>query len=407
MRTSDVTEEIVRWSRSAPDAAAVRFLLSPKAHTAASTGPASRLWRSAVDRHLTPVLHRVVAGGKLDRADVAALTVPDPLSEPFTVDQPTGGAPGSVDERIALLRRAYGPFAAWWGRYFAGNGDQPVPVTDLWRLYLPFACWIVAAKRRRRPGELFVVGFNGSPGAGKTVLSTALAVLLDVLLDPVTEGRAVARSGDDWYLPRADREPLRALGYDAGVPGVTNRSGPGTHDLAWLRRNLAELERSGPTSGVIRMGNFDKKADDQPTGPDRYFEVRGRVGVFLFDLWFAGAETDIDPELLPDGLRRRVAEHLRQWRPVFDRMDALWSFEWPSFAQMVNDREAQEVLVERRRGTRGMSTEQIRAFMTYMIERTWDWRTTSPVPPGHAVTFHARRATDHRIIAVQRGGRAS
>jgi pantothenate kinase-related protein Tda10 len=401
-----VTEEILWWSRSAPDPAAVRFLLSPEAHAAASTEPAARLLRSTVDRHLTPVLHRIVVGEDLGPADIEALSTPDPLTEPFTIDQPVGAVPGRVEERLDVLRRTYGPFAGWWRHYFAGRGDNPVPVADLWRLYLPFACWIATVKRHRRPGELFVVGFNGSPGSGKTVLSTALAVLLDALLNRETEGRAVARSGDDWYLPRAEREPLRALGYDPGVPGVTNRSGPGTHDLAWLRRNLDEMERSGPTTGVIRMGNFDKKADDQPTGPDRYFEVWGRVGVFLFDLWFAGAQADVDPALLPDGLGRRVAEHLREWGPVFDRMDALWSFEWPSFEQMVSDREAQEVLIERRRGTRGMSAEQIRAFMTYMIERTWDWRTTSPVPPDHAITFRARRDTRHRIIAVERGGRA-
>ncbi|WP_281896363.1 nucleoside/nucleotide kinase family protein [Micromonospora humidisoli] len=405
MPGSATAEQIVRWSRSAPDAAAVRFLLSAEA-PAVDGGPEPQLLRSTVDRHLTPVLHRVIAGAHLDAADLDALTAPDPLTEPFTVDTPTGVVPGTVAERIDVLRRAYGPFADWWRGYFAGHGDDPVPLADLWRLYLPLACWIAAEKRRRRPDGLFVMGFNGSPGSGKTVLSTALAVLLDVLLDPETEGRAVARSGDDWYLSRAEREPLRALGYDPGIPGVTNRSGPGTHDLAWLRRNLAELADSSRAGSVIRMGNFDKKADDQPTGPDRYFEVRGRVGVFLFDLWFAGAETDVDPALVPDGLRRRVAEQLRRWRPVFDRMDALWSFEWPSFAQMVSDREAQEVLVARRRGARGMSPEQIRAFMTYMIERTWDWRTTSPVPPDHAVTFHAKRAANHRIIAVQRGGRA-
>lgn len=346
-----------------------------------------------VDHHLTPLLERVVAGREPDAAERAALAVADPLSAPFTTDPAD-----RLDERIALLRRTYTPFAEWWRHYFADRGDVPVPLADLWRLYLPFVRWIVAAKR---PGELYMVGFNGSPGSGKTVLSTALAVLLDQVLDPA-EGRAVARSGDDWYLCRAARESLRALGYDPGVPGLTNRSGPGTHDLAWLRRNLAEMQHSTPDS-VIRMGNFDKKADDQPV---EAFEVRGRVGVFLFDLWFAGAVTDVDPMRLPDGLRRRVAEHLRGWGDVFDRMDALWSFEWPSFEQMVTDREAQEVLVERRRGARGMSAHNVRVFMSYMVERTWDWRTTSPVPPDQAVTFRARSDQNHRIIAVQRGGRA-
>jgi hypothetical protein len=110
---------------------------------------------------------------------------------------------------------------------------------------------------------------------------------------------------------------------------------------------------------------------------------------------------------VPDGLGRRVAEHLRRWGAVFDRLDGLWAFDWPPFERMLREREAQELLVEQRRGTRGMSREDIRAFMAYMIERSWDWRTTSPVPPDQAVTFRAWRDTNHRVIAVQRGGRAS
>jgi len=360
----------------------------------------------AVDERFSPLLLGIIEGRPVSVSDLdvlAAATREDPVQAAFL---PGGGTalPRTVAlERIRLLKSLWGPFAGWWRSYFSGVIDVSARVTDLWRLYLPFSQWIVHEKRVRQPGELFMIGFNGSPGAGKTVLGNALAVVLNHLLDQETEGQAIARSGDDWYLAKCDRERLRAYGYDAGLPGVSNRGVPGTHDLGWLKRNLLEMQRSTHES-TIRMGNFDKKSDDQPTGADRYLETRGKVGVFLFDLWFAGAETDVDPMGLPDGLRRRVAENLREWRTVFDRMDALWGFDWPSFEQMVRERESQERLIEQRRGARGMSREYIDAFMTYMVDQAWDWRTTSPIPPERTVTFHARRDANHRLITVRRGG---
>lgn len=363
---------------------------------------------AAVDQHLAPVLPRIADGRPVSAADLDALTAAarnDPVQLAFTPAGPAGSARELARERVALMRVLWQPFAGWWDSYLPGQSASTL-MLDLWRLYLPFGQWIVREKRARRPGGLFMIGFNGSPGAGKTVLTSALAVVLNHLLDQEADGQAIARSGDDWYLGKSERELLVKQGYDAGLAGVSNRALPGTHDVGWLKRNLHEMEASTQRS-VIQMGNFDKKADDQPAGPDRYFEVRGKVGVLLFEMWFAGARTDVDPLRLPDGLRRRVAESLPQWQAVFDRMDALWSFGWPSFEQMVREREAQELLVEQRRGARGMSREHIRAFMTYMIERAWDWQATSPVPPDSAITFRAWRDAGHRVIEVRREGRIS
>ncbi|WUH90995.1 kinase-like protein [Streptomyces sp. NBC_00433] len=368
--------------------------------------------RDGIDRRLAPVLRDLAAGRRprpSQLADLAAAARADAVQPAFAPRGAESGAESPetlLAERVALMPRVWEPFAAWWRGYFPGSDPAGAALADLWRLYLPLAQWITREKRARRPGELFMAGFNGSPGAGKTVLTSAVAVVLDQLLDPRTEGRALARSGDDWYLPKADREPLRALGWDPGPPGVSNRSLPGTHDMDWLLRNLREMEHSTPDS-TLALGNFDKKADDQPSGPDAAFTVRGKVGVLLFDLWFAGAETAVDPLALPDGLQRRVAEHLPRWRPVFERMDALWAYDWPSFEQMAREREAQERLVEARHGRRGMSPEHIRAFMAYMTEQSWDWRTTSPIPPDRVVTFRAWRDAGHRVIAVRKGARAA
>ncbi|MCF3142728.1 kinase-like protein [Streptomyces platensis] len=414
----EVIREIGRWGTCDPGVEALSFLLSPRAQAVVRDlqrthdirfESVSALHRIAVDKHLSPLLLGIAEGRPVSAVELdalAAATRDDRVQSAFS---PLGGveSPRAVAlERIHLLKSLGKPFAEWWRSYFTGDDGASAPMTDLWRLYIPFGQWIVREKRERRPGELFMVGFNGSPGAGKTVLTNGLAVVLNHLLDAEAEGQAVARSGDDWYLGKRDREALRRHGYDPGPPGIPNRALPGTHDLDWLKRNLLEMERSTQHS-ALRMGNFDKKADDQPTGADRYFEVRGKVGVFLFDLWFAGAETDVDPMKLREGLRRRVAENLRAWGSVFARMDALWAFDWPPFEQMVWEREAQERLNEQRRGARGMSHEHLRAFMTYMTERSWDWRTTSPIPLDRTVTFRAWRDTNHRMIAVQRGGRAS
>jgi pantothenate kinase-related protein Tda10 len=413
----DIVPEIDRWSKCDPNPNALSFLLSARAQAVVRNlqdvdcgrfETVSTLYRIAVDRHLAPLLLRIVEGRPTYASEVDALVEvmrDDPIQSAFS---PGGAAdsPRAVAlERIRLVKSLWEMFALWWRSYFPEGRDISGPMTDLWRLYIPLSQWIVREKRERRPGELLMIGFNGSPGAGKTVLTNALAVLLNELLDKEIEGQAVARSGDDWYLGKSERELLREHGYDPGFPGVSNRSLPGTHDLDWLKRNLLDMERSTCRS-VIKLGNFNKKADDQPTGADRYFMVRGKVGVFLFDLWFAGAQTDVDPARLPEGLRRSVAENLREWRPVFDRMDALWVFDWPSFEQMIREREAQERLVEQRQSARGMSREGVRAFMAYMIKQGWDWQTTSPIPPDSAISFRAWRDTDHRLIAVQRGGRA-
>src|SRR5215470_4183890 len=325
-----------RWPRSrgpsSVSANSIRSSRSISMRATASGGDGAMSTRDA-DRHLSPILLGIVQGrpaGAVELDTLAAAMREDSVQSAFLPIDAVGSR-HLVLERIDLVKSLWEPFAAWWRSYFSDDRGAPMtdrgadaPMTDLWRLYIPFAEWVVREKRSRRPDELFVIGFNGSPGAGKTVLTNAMAVVLNRLLGEA-EGQAIARSGDDWYLGKGERELLRKHGYDPGLPGVSNRGLPGTHDLGWLRRNLLEMERSTQRS-VIRTGNFDKKADDQPVGADRYFEVRGKVGVLLFDLWFAGAETDVDPLLLPDGLRRGVAENLRKWGLVFDRMDALWSF---------------------------------------------------------------------------------
>ncbi|MBB6254547.1 kinase-like protein [Nitrospirillum iridis] len=413
-----VVREILDWSGRDQSLKAPLMLMSKRAYDVLCRLQGSDARRfefvsaqhqKAVARHFSKVLREIAEGREPSGDDLSMLAntmAVDPIQSAFLADADRVAVQESLRERIQLIRRLWRPFLVWWHAYFPNGTERGDPSVDLWQLYIPFGQWILREKRRRRASGLFVIGFNGSPGAGKTVLANALAVVLNHLLDPETEGQAIARSGDDWYLSKRDREGLRALGYDPGTPGLSNRAPPGTHDREWLERNLIEMELSDQDS-VIRMGNFDKKIDDQPDGADRYYEVRGKVGVFLFDLWFAGAEAVVDPTRLPVGLKRKVAENLREWRTIFDRLDALWMFEWPSLDRVLEEREAQEHLVEQRHGRRGISREDLMAFIRYMISQCWDWETMPPFPPERAITFRARRDAHHRVIGIERGGRVS
>ena len=225
--------------------------------------------------------------------------------------------------------------------------------------------------------------------------------VLNHLLDQEVDGQAVTCSIDDYYLSKARRETLRPLGYDAG-PGVSNRGPAGTHDTKWLLRNLHEFRDSTPASSTA-VGNFQKQLDDQPQEPR---VVYGKVGVFILEGWFVGANTDFDIRHIPEGFQRTVAQYLQgDYKTIFDRLDALWAFDTPSVDEILRNREQQERLLEKSQGKRGMSPEQIRSFVRYFYEATWTPGVTSPIPQPKDITFLGTIYPNRKIGMIERGGR--
>lgn len=364
--------------------------------------------KQAVERHIAPTLLTIAEGRQPTTEAIAALiriVAVDPIRSAFRGRHAGIDPSAETHAGIESLRRVWPNFRAWWATHFEIFDPVQFPIVDLWQFFLPLAQWIISERATVRPYGMFMVAFNGSPGAGKTVTTGVLTVLLNSLLDPTVDGRAVARSGDDWYLSKADREPLRACGFDPGRPGLSNRAPPGTQDLGRLRRNIAELDASTPESRIY-LANFDKQSDDIPLGNAATVTIDGKVAVFLFDLWFAGAGTTSDPSAQDSLLRQNIAAELYNWKPIFDRIDALFAFNWPSFDSMVEERETQEQLIELKRGKRGMSAEDIVCFMDYMINKCWDWDNLSPLPDSSRITFRLWRDSNHRIIAIEKGGLA-
>jgi len=258
-----------------------------------------------------------------------------------------------------------------------------------------FAEWILLNKRKRRASGLYVVGVHGSIGQGKTVFSQAVARHLKSLLTP-EEGQALSCSIDDYYLPRAERYRPDFLARGYAPEEIPNRGPAGTHDTALLRRHLETMEQAG--GGVLQIPRFDKQSDDRFPDPLR---VRGKVGVFILEGWFVGAKTDVDPAKAEPGLKRSVAAALIDYKPVFDRLDALWAFEPPpTLEDIVAQRIEQQETTDRETGRTGMTPDQIRRFVQYFYRDSWQEGVTSPVPPKAAAAFWAVADSRHRIVRI-------
>ena len=273
------------------------------------------------------------------------------------------------------------------------NLDTPAVVST-------FARWIVEQKRRQRSQGLYVAGVTGTIGRGKSTFCQSLVPAVNALLKS-EEGQAITRSLDDYYLPKAERYTSEFLARGYNPVGISNRGPAGTHDLAVLRAELEAFEKSSASS-VLRLITFDKQSDDRVPAP---VEVRGKVGVLLFEGWFVGASTDVELQKIPPGLKHSVALALPGYKSFFDRLDALWAFKPVPIETIIRNRVEQTQTLNKQSGRSGMSPEAIRHFVQYFYEDSWVLGVDSPVPPDKNVSFWADVNESHRFVSIQIGKR--
>jgi len=260
------------------------------------------------------------------------------------------------------------------------------------------AGWMLKEKRERGHNRLFVLGVNGSIGSGKTTFCRALARVLNRQLKR-SEGQALTRSLDDYYFPKSERSKpeFLARGYDP--QGISNRGPAGTHDTRRLGADIHAFETSTPKSR-FSLPIFDKQRDDRSS---RSFQFLGKVGIFILEGWFVGAETRVKWAKAPLGLKRSVAVALKDYRPIFKRLDALWVFETPPVSQITAQRMEQQKTLNRRSRRTGMSLRQIRRFIRYFYQEAWQPGVTSPRPPAQDISFLARIDRHHRFLSLRAG----
>lgn len=299
----------------------------------------------------------------------------------------------AVSERLELLVKSWPALERFWREDLKATPT----LETLWRGYLPFANWILRQKRRHFQDRLMVVGIQGSIGQGKSVLSRLLQIVLDRPGDPAA-GNAIGISLDDYYLTALERSQpdFASRGYNPA--GISNRGPAGTHDLTTLYDDLRKME-SGRT---VEFPVFDKQRDDRSL--ERRIILK-KIGILILDGWFLGAGAPKDPQVLPEGLKRSVGEALREYQPLFDRLDALWSFTMPSPEAIVANRIQQQKTLDRLTGKQGMTDTQIARFVRYFYTDAWDLGTTSPEPLPERVSFRAQLNHEYGLQHLEKGPR--
>lgn len=299
-----------------------------------------------------------------------------------------------ISTRLSLLVKTWPRLQTYWRETL---GSEP-PLETLWRAYLPFAQWIAVDKRLREK-DFYLVGLQGSIGQGKSVLNAVLQMALPELLLP-DEGTAAGASIDDYYLSHADRNTsgFQAQGYNP--PGISNRGPAGTHDVAELMKDIERL-REGK---MVSLPLFDKQTDDRRI---QTVLIGQKVGVFVLDGWFLGAGAPERPIDLPLGLKQSVGQALVDYQPLFNQMDALWSFEQPTFDQILANRIQQQKTLNRQGGNPGMTERQMGRFVQYFYQDAWEPGMTSPDPLPERISFRARLDAAYQVVQLDRGARLS
>jgi pantothenate kinase-related protein Tda10 len=211
----------------------------------------------------------------------------------------------------------------------------------------------------------------------------------------------VVFSIDDLYKTKAERLPLRSLGY-------RYRGAPGTHDVGLGLQVIRELRRSRADSAVA-LPVFDKAIDDRRPEPRI---VRGKVGIVLFEGWIVGANTKVDPEQVEPGFKREVARAFREYGLLNAELDDLIVRQLRDLdaikAMYRNQVRRQRAMVEREGGQwQGLEEEQIDGFVEYFYVDSWDWFHTSPEPLFEDTSLLVVTDDQRRIIDMRLGGRVA
>ena len=225
----------------------------------------------------------------------------------------------------------------------------------LWSLGLP-----LLTEAKRRQGQRWLIGFSALPGCGKTSLGRWLEAAADQL------GLSLqVVSIDDFYFA-ADELERSMHGNPWGVP----RALPGSHELPLLHSTL----QAWKAGDAVDMPVFDK-ALRQGRG-DRSGWRSCAADVLVLEGWFVGIRpmsgeiddselcTLLQPPLADDerAARQAVQRILRDYLPVWDRLDGLWQLrpvQWNSPAIWKRQQE-QQMLQER--GT-GLSSKDLDRFI--------------------------------------------
>ncbi|KAL7422175.1 hypothetical protein Q5752_002820 [Cryptotrichosporon argae] len=236
-------------------------------------------------------------------------------------------------------------------------------------LIVPFVLARLAAHDTAR-GPLFL-GLQGPQGSGKTTVCRAL---VGALADRGV--RAAVLSQDDLYRTHAGLRAVAAKHPDNAL--LAGRGPPGTHDVDLARRVLGQLERVNAGGSTVHLPVFDKSQHNgEGDRSASTVPVTAPVDVVVLEGWsfgfrplgpaaLAAAHADPSTAAARAHSSQSLAElnaYLAEFADLYTSFDALVSLQPDDYAHVYAWRAQAEHEMRANNGGRGMTDDQVAAFV--------------------------------------------
>ena len=166
---------------------------------------------------------------------------------------------------------------------------------------IPICFWISKKVEKKRP---YFVGLAGGQGTGKTTISS----LIRIILIKYFKLNVFRISIDDFYKTRKERINLSKRIH----PMLLTRGVPGTHDINMIlnffkKSKVKKFKR-------LKLPTFNKAVDDR-FNKNRWYDLKKRPDVVIFEGWCVGAKSEKNISLKKTiNSMEKVKDHKQIWR---------------------------------------------------------------------------------------------
>lgn len=257
-----------------------------------------------------------------------------------------------------------------------------------------------------------MVGLQGPQGCGKTTLCDALVGELK------SQGLVAAvLSLDDLYRTYDGLKGIAS--QHPNNPLLSGRGPPGTHDIELATRVLSAVKEINDKGSEVELPIFDKSlCDGEGDRSKDTNKIKGPVDVFVLEGWSMGfsplSTSDLEKRVeAKDGkyFTKHSAESLTDLNTyltevsekVYPNFEALVQVEPDTYEHVFKWRLEQEHNMKKANGGRGMTDDQVRAFVErYMpAYELWAQTVLNADAPWAGKVVRLRYSKDREVVAVE------